>query len=50
MEEKKHISSVKLDDNLYYIKDIEARELLHILFNEEIIIDGGQAPIDATNE
>lgn len=44
--EKKHISSVKLvDGSVYEIKDIEARELLKLLFEEEIIIDCGKAPI-----
>ena len=48
MEEKKYISSVKLADNsVYNIKDLEARELLRLLFEEEIIISGGNAPIDA---
>lgn len=48
MEEKKYISSVKLvDESVYNIKDIEARELLRLLFEEEVIIDGGGAPIDA---
>lgn len=45
MEEKFYISSVKLpdDDKQYYLKDIDARELLNRLFNGEFIIDCGSA-------
>ena len=51
MEEKQYISSVKLvDDKVYHIKDIEAQELLKILFSGEIIISGGDASIDANEE
>ena len=50
MEETKYISSVKLNDSVYKIKDLEARQqvqdLLNLLFNEEIIIDCGHAPIN----
>lgn len=43
--ETQHISSVKLvDGSLYLLKDAELREW----FSGEIILDGGQAPIDDT--
>lgn len=45
--ETKYISSVKLvDGSVYDIKDAEARKALDNLFLEELILDGGTAPID----
>jgi hypothetical protein len=47
MDEKQYISSVKLpDDSVYELKDVEAREILNEIFNDELIIDCGGAPID----
>jgi hypothetical protein len=51
MDEKKYISSVKMvDGSVYNIKDAEAHVLLESLFNGEIIIDCGGAPIDTIIE
>lgn len=51
MDEKHYISSVKLPDgSIYELKDVEAREILDGLFNEELIIDCGGLPADITDE
>lgn len=45
--ETQYISSVKMaDGSLYSLKDAELREL----FSGEIILDGGKAPIEDTEE
>jgi hypothetical protein len=50
MDEKQYISSVKMEDgSIYMIKDKEAHEMFSNLFEGEIIIDCGGAPIDAIN-
>ena len=47
MDEKQYISSVKLPDgSVYALKDVETREILKIIFDDELIIDCGGAPID----
>jgi hypothetical protein len=45
MEDKNYISNVKLPSSeiLYYLKDLDARELLKQLFDGEMIIDCGTA-------
>lgn len=45
MEDKNYISRVKLPENdtIYYLKDLDARELLAQLFGDEMIIDCGTA-------
>ena len=46
--EQKYISSVKLPDgSVYELKDIWTREILDSIFNDELIIDCGGAPIDS---
>lgn len=52
-EQKQYISSVKLpeDDNLYYLKDLELRQLIAELFtieNGEYILDCGTAQSHTT--
>lgn len=48
MDEKQYISSVKLPDNsVYELKDVEARDMLNSIFDDELIIDCGGAPIDS---
>lgn len=45
MDEIKYISSVKLPDgSVYQLKDVETREILDSIFNDELIIDCGGAP------
>ena len=47
MDEKKYISSVKLPDgSVYVLKDVETREILNYMFEDEFIIDCGGAPIE----
>ena len=53
MDEKKYISSVKVDGQVYIIRDAEIREILASLFTETsdgLIIDCGGAPIDIEEE
>lgn len=46
-ENKQYISSVKMvDGSVYNVKDAEAHVILDSLFNDELIIDCGGAPID----
>ena len=40
-EEKKYISSVKLEGSVYQVKDTEAREALDNLFNGMLLLDCG---------
>lgn len=53
-EQKQYVSSVKLpDDKLYYLKDLELRQLIAELFiieNGEYIINCGTAQEYITNE
>lgn len=45
MDEIKYISSVKLPDgSVYKLKDVETREILDAIFNDELIIDCGGSP------
>lgn len=45
MDEIKYISSVKLPDgSVYKLKDVETREILDSIFNDELIIDCGGVP------
>ena len=46
MAENPCISRIKISDKAYEIKDAEARALLEALFSEEIVFDGGTAPIN----
>lgn len=47
--DKNYISSIKLSDNTYEVKDTEARLLLNRLFSGEIIFDGGTSAIEENN-
>ena len=40
-EEKRYISSVQLEEESYYIKDLEAREALNALLGGTLILDCG---------
>ena len=50
MAETPCISSIKMNidgqQTIYNIKDATARALLEALFSEELILEGGTAPID----
>jgi hypothetical protein len=47
MDEIKYISSVKLPDgSVYKLKDVETREILDSIFNDELVIDCGGTPVD----
>ena len=45
MDKTQYISSVKLPDgSVYKLKDVETREILDSIFNDELIIDCGGSP------
>ena len=46
MAENPCISSIEISKVAYEIKDAKARALLEALFSEEIVFDGGTAPIN----
>lgn len=47
MDEQQYISNVKLPDgSVYKLKDVETRDILNSIFNDEFIIDCGGAIID----
>ena len=46
MAENPCISRIEISDRAYEVKDAEARALLEALFSEEIVFDGGTAPIN----
>ena len=51
MDEIKYISSVKLPDgSVYKLKDVETREILDSIFNDELIIDCGGVPQSIEDE
>ena len=51
MDNKQYVSSVKLPDgSVYKLKDVEARDILNTILNDELIIDCGKAPIDVDDE
>ena len=41
-----YISKINVDGTMHEVKDAEARALLEALFSEEIVFDGGTAPIN----
>ena len=45
-EEKKYISSVKLGEDIYQIKDTDARKALDDLFGNVLILDCGTSTIN----
>lgn len=45
-EEKKYISSVKLIEDIYQIKDTDARKALDDLFGNVLILDCGTSTIN----
>ena len=49
VEEKRYISSVQLEENYYYIKDLEAREALNTLLSGTLLLDGGTSTINVDN-
>ena len=51
MGNKQYISSVKMTNgSVYNLKDVEARQTLNSLFDDELVIDCGGASIDLINE
>ncbi len=45
-EEKRYISSVKLGEDFYYIKDLDAREALNTLLDGILLLDCGTSTIN----
>ena len=45
-EEKKYISSVKLEGDIYQIKDTDARKALDDLFGNVLVLDCGTSTIN----
>ena len=45
-EEKRYISSVKLGEDFYYIKDLDARETLNTLLDGTLLLDSGSSTIN----
>ena len=45
-EEKSYISRVQLEENYYYIKDLEAREALNTLLDGTLLLDCGTSTIN----
>lgn len=51
MDEKQYISSVKLPDgSVYALKDVETRDILNSIFNDELIIDCGSTSVNFDDE